>query len=161
MQNELEGQCRTLEGTSITFACNKYARWFPEFRLSDKDKISFWKVLHWAISIFHSCFEAWSVFHYFFFFFFFYCSQSRLLIKSEKKLWSLADLFFQSIHTQRRSALWFLVVKTDLLGSSKRSVQVVCLILVEIMSFTLGCTGQSGSCPPSGFWGTVWLRPWL
>lgn len=91
------------------------------------------------------------------------CSQSRLLIKSEKRLWSLAHIyyiyFFQSTCTQRRSTLCFLVLKTNFLGSSKRSVHVVCLLLVEIMSHILGCSKQSWL--PPGFWRRAWFRPWL
>ena len=56
---------------------------------------------------------------------------------------------------------WFLVLKTNLLGSSKRSGQVVHLILVESMSLTPGRSQQSCSCPALWVPEKGLVRAWL
>lgn len=63
----------------------------------------------------------------------FYCSQSRLLIKSEKKaviIFSHSCLFVFNLLVPR----WFLGVKSNLVGSSEGSGQVVRGVLVESVS---------------------------
>ena len=136
--------CNLPEGTHVPRACDRWAGQFPPSRVSDKDKISFWSsfwcLLHWSVSISQRCSEAWGTCQLFSFLLFTEQVANKVRKKSCDHLQSFLFLFFSNLLVPR----WFLGVKSNLVGSSEGSGQVVRGGLVDSGS----SASRAGSAAP-------------